>query len=258
MSEWTDIGEQLRKARESKGLDLRDVTRSTRIPLATLSALEDSDYSIFPSPTYARSFLSQYSEFLEVDAHEWIDAFETGDILANIKDHGYLTSKNGHVGEQRHNPAPARRRGRAAQNQDDSFSSLRSGGTSILQTLTVFFVTALLIGGGIYAYKKIEPMLTGTVIENDKQVADTADSTAPTEVPPPTPSTPLTPPATPPTKPDSTPALVAKNEPESNTYGGTIIPTTKKEAEEPKKPILDKPKRTGPPPKALVIEEDEE
>jgi len=251
MSEWTDIGEQLRKARESKGLDLRDVAHSTRIPLSTLSALEDSDYSIFPSPTYARSFLSQYSEFLEVDADEWIDAFETGDVLANIKEHGYLTSHNGHVGEQRHNPAPARRRGRTAQQQEDSSASQNSGGTSILQTLTVFFFTAVLIVGGIYAYKKFEPMLTGSLIEEDKQAdtsdasvgdQDTAENKAPAEAPPPT-------------KPDSTPPLVAKNNPESNNYGGTIIPITKKD---PKKPASDKPNRTGPPPKALVIEEDEE
>jgi len=255
MSEWTDIGEQLRKARESKGLDLRDVAHSTRIPLSTLSALEDSDYSIFPSPTYARSFLSQYSEFLDVDADEWIDAFETGNVLANIKDHGYLTSQNGHVGEQRHNPAPARRRGRAAQNQDDSSSSQGSGGTSILQTLTVFFVTAVLIGGGIYAYKKFEPMLTGSLIEDNTKQADVsaggqdaAGIKTPAEVP-------TTTSATPPTKQDSTPPLVATNNPESTNYGGTIIPTTK---EEPEKPALVKPKRSGPPPKALVIEEDEE
>ena len=63
MSEWTDIGEQLRKARENMDLELMDVAHSTRIPLATLKALEESDYSVFPSPTYARSFLSQYSDF---------------------------------------------------------------------------------------------------------------------------------------------------------------------------------------------------
>lgn len=263
MSEWTDIGEQLRKARESKGLDLKDVSHTTRIPLATLAALEESDYSIFPSPTYARSFLSQYSEYLSVDAHEWVDAFETGDVLSNVNDHGYLQSHNEHIGDHRNQSESPRRRGRSPRRQDNDSSAKGSGGgSSILQTLTVFFVTALFIGGGIYAYKKFEPMLKGALSEEkDKDPADDdsqdtgstsndsskdSDTTEPTEV-----------------KADSAkkPPLVATNTPPvtgGGTNGGTTPSGQTTDPATPTNPIITPPKRTGKPPKAMVIDEEEE
>ena len=168
MSDWTDIGEQLRKARESQDLELQDVAHSTRIPLATLTALEESNYSIFPSPTYTRSFLSQYSEFLGVDAHDWIEAFETGNVLSNINDHGYLQEEHDHVGYSK--PQSGSGRGNPSKRSREESSS---NGTSILQTLTVFLVTTLLIVGGIYAYKKYESILTG---DADKKEGISDDS----------------------------------------------------------------------------------
>lgn len=241
MSEWTDIGEQLRKARESKDLDLRDIAHSTRIPLATLAALEESDYSIFPSPTYARSFLAQYSEFLGVDAHEWVDAFETGDVLCNINDHGYLQSHNEHIGAPRHTPKPRRNSGRTSQNPDEPAAAHSSGGTSILQTLTVFLITTLLIGGGIYAYKKYEPMLKGALAEDHADSQDSSPvgtSDADAGASPETATTPSPQPA------NADPSPVATTDPA-------------KTPEKPENAAPEKPK-IGKPPKALVIDEDEE
>lgn len=239
MSEWTDIGEKLRKARESKCLDLRDIAHSTRIPTATLHALEESDYSIFPSPTYARSFLSQYSDFLGVDAHEWIDAFETGDVLSNINDHGYLQSDHDHIGPLRQESSPAKRLSR-----DDSQKTRNPSGHPILQAFTVFFFTALLIFGGIYAYKKYEPILSGAPAdeENTKKTSDDP-TTSPADL-----KTPVKPETTKKTEPKPTPEPppVAKNN----------SPSLKK-TETAKKPILIKP-RIAPPPKALIIEDEEE
>lgn len=45
-------------------------------------ALESEDFSAFASPVYAKSFLSQYSEFLNVDAQPWLDALEPGSFAA--------------------------------------------------------------------------------------------------------------------------------------------------------------------------------
>lgn len=258
MREWTDIGEQLRKSRESKGLDLKDVAHTTRIPLATLTALEESDYSIFPSPTYARSFLSQYSEYLNVDAHEWIDAFETGDVLSNVNDHGYLQSHNEHIGDHRHNPKPARRRGRNASQHDDSLSEKNSGGRpSILQTLTVFFVATLVISGGIYGYKNYEPMLKGAHNEemaNDKETADADNASGASSVTDNgTPKTPDKP------KADSIqePPIVAKHDPPTSDRGSENgTPPSADKPQESTKPDPIKPNNKGRPPKAMVVDED--
>lgn len=68
------IGKQLKQARLKRGLSVEDIAHETRIQEVMLRNLEEDDYSQFPSPTYARSFLSIYSECLGVDASEVIDA----------------------------------------------------------------------------------------------------------------------------------------------------------------------------------------
>ncbi len=75
------IGVQLRSAREAAGLLLDDVVFQTQLPRKVLAALENEDFSVFTSPLYAKSFLSQYSAFLRVEADPWIDAIEPGDFV---------------------------------------------------------------------------------------------------------------------------------------------------------------------------------
>lgn len=76
------IGERLTRARETAGLTVDDVMFKTRIPRSVINALEAGDFSVFSSPTYAKSFLSQYSSFLDVDARLWLDALEPAAFIA--------------------------------------------------------------------------------------------------------------------------------------------------------------------------------
>lgn len=83
MEEISDqIGERLTKAREGAGLTVDDVMFKTRIPRSVINALEMGDFSVFSSPTYAKSFLSQYSTFLNVDARLWLDALEPASFIS--------------------------------------------------------------------------------------------------------------------------------------------------------------------------------
>ncbi len=68
------IGKQLKQARLKRGLTVEDIAHETRIQQDKLRSLEEDDYSPFPSPTYAKSFLTIYSEYLDVDASEVIEA----------------------------------------------------------------------------------------------------------------------------------------------------------------------------------------
>jgi cytoskeletal protein RodZ len=77
-----EIGIQLQQARESAGFSVDDVVFKTRIPRSVIEALEAGDFSFFSSPTYAKSFLSQYSQFLEVEADPWLDALQPASFLA--------------------------------------------------------------------------------------------------------------------------------------------------------------------------------
>ena len=76
-----EIGERLLAARNMAGLTLDDVTFQVRIPRSVIEALEAGDFSVFPGPTYAKSFLSQYSDFLNVDATLWLDALQPAPFI---------------------------------------------------------------------------------------------------------------------------------------------------------------------------------
>ncbi len=84
------ISEQLQQARERAGLSIEDVHFKTRLPKSVLQALEAGDFEIFSSPTYARSFLTQYSEYLGVDASRWIDALQPGAFVGDEYVHPWM------------------------------------------------------------------------------------------------------------------------------------------------------------------------
>lgn len=67
------LGDTLRAARKSSDLTVDDVVYRGRIPRAVIEALECEDFGFFTSPLYARSFLRQYGEFVDVDIRPWID-----------------------------------------------------------------------------------------------------------------------------------------------------------------------------------------
>ncbi len=70
------VGRSLRDAREERGLGLREVTQATRIASRYLEALEDdAPLDAFPAPVYARFFLREYAQFLDLDETGLIEAF---------------------------------------------------------------------------------------------------------------------------------------------------------------------------------------
>ncbi len=64
----------LRQAREDRGLSLEDVARTTRIPLSTLTAIEDGDRTGLPAPIYVRGFVRAFARAVGVDPEEAVRA----------------------------------------------------------------------------------------------------------------------------------------------------------------------------------------
>lgn len=60
-------GERLRDAREAGGLSLAEVAARTRVPTRHLEAIERSDYSGLPSPTYSVGFAKAYARAVGLD-----------------------------------------------------------------------------------------------------------------------------------------------------------------------------------------------
>ncbi|MFT6242482.1 MAG: cytoskeletal protein RodZ, partial [Akkermansiaceae bacterium] len=137
MNDCSDIGEQLQEAREKRELSLQDVAHEARIPFATLQALEENDYSSFASPAYTKSFLQQYSEFLKIDVHDFLENFNTGNVLAQSDSIEYLDQKKSASLKR---TTPIRR----------TWAPSEPPPPSLAQPLLILLITVGLIGGGIW------------------------------------------------------------------------------------------------------------
>jgi len=69
------IGEQLKKAREQKGLSLADVYSATKIQEDILKKLEEDRFEALPNPIYIKSFLKKYAQFIGLDHEKIIEQF---------------------------------------------------------------------------------------------------------------------------------------------------------------------------------------
>jgi flagellar biosynthesis protein FlhG len=69
-------GSLLRAVRESRGLDLRQISKRTRISLNYLEAIEDDDFGALPALVYVRGFVTELAKCLDLDpvrvAHTYV------------------------------------------------------------------------------------------------------------------------------------------------------------------------------------------
>ena len=71
----SQLGARLREAREARGLTLAAAADGTRILPRYLQALEDGDYAQLPGDVYARGFIRNYAQFLDLPADDLIQLY---------------------------------------------------------------------------------------------------------------------------------------------------------------------------------------
>lgn len=69
------IGEQLRIAREGRGIALREISDQTRISVHYLEAIESNDYKRLPGGIFNRSFVKAYARYVGYDEREAIEGY---------------------------------------------------------------------------------------------------------------------------------------------------------------------------------------
>ncbi len=62
----TSVGEHLRKLREEKRMSLAEVSRATRVPVASVERIEADRFDELPGEVFVRGFLRAYAKALEV------------------------------------------------------------------------------------------------------------------------------------------------------------------------------------------------
>jgi cytoskeletal protein RodZ len=61
------FGENLRRERELRGVDLRDIAEATNISLRFLQALEQDRADVLPGGIFPKAFVRQYASYLGLD-----------------------------------------------------------------------------------------------------------------------------------------------------------------------------------------------
>ncbi|HVF22543.1 MAG TPA: helix-turn-helix domain-containing protein [Pyrinomonadaceae bacterium] len=69
------IGEQLRLAREERGIGLREICEQTRISIHYLEAIEANDYKRLPGGVFNRSFIKAYAKCVGYDEREAVEGY---------------------------------------------------------------------------------------------------------------------------------------------------------------------------------------
>lgn len=71
----SSFGESLRRERELRGIDLREVAEATKISVRFLQALENGRIDILPGGIFPRAFVRQYAAYLGLDAERTVAEF---------------------------------------------------------------------------------------------------------------------------------------------------------------------------------------
>lgn len=69
------LGDKLREAREKKNITLGQAQKETRIHPAVLKALEDGKCDSILNPTYVKSFLKKYADYLGIDSRQVLNEY---------------------------------------------------------------------------------------------------------------------------------------------------------------------------------------
>jgi cytoskeleton protein RodZ len=82
------IGEQLRLAREERGIPLREICNQTRISIHYLEAIEANDYKRLPGGVFNRSFIKAYARCVGYDEREAVEGY-----TRYLREHGGSTDE---------------------------------------------------------------------------------------------------------------------------------------------------------------------
>src|SRR3712207_4173457 len=70
-----EIGDQLRETRLRSRIDIAEVEAATKIRAKYLRALENEEWDLLPGPTFVKTFLRTYADYLGLDARMLVEEY---------------------------------------------------------------------------------------------------------------------------------------------------------------------------------------
>jgi hypothetical protein len=70
-----EIGQTLRETRMRQKIDMTEVEAATKIRAKYLRALENEEWDLLPGPTFVKTFLRTYAEYLGLDARTLVEEY---------------------------------------------------------------------------------------------------------------------------------------------------------------------------------------
>src|SRR5690625_7444639 len=141
-----EIGELLKEAREEKGYTLDNIQEKTKIQKRYLVAIEQGDFNALPSKFYARAFIREYAEAVELDPEV---------VLADFKEEKEIPEEE---------PVKYTRIDRTDKIKENKKSSI----LSFLPTvIVIFLIIAIIVVAIMYYHKSISVSLGVDVQSED-------------------------------------------------------------------------------------------
>lgn len=92
------LGEQLRHAREARGVTLREISEQTRITMRHLEAIESDDYKHLPGGIFNKSFIKAYARHVRFDEARALELYErTARALGEYSDEVATTPQRSRI-----------------------------------------------------------------------------------------------------------------------------------------------------------------
>ena len=70
-----EIGDQLRETRMRNRIDITEVEAATKIRAKYLRALENEEWDLLPGPTFVKTFLRTYADYLGLDSRQLVEEY---------------------------------------------------------------------------------------------------------------------------------------------------------------------------------------
>src|ERR687890_2832975 len=71
-----DIGAMLRETRMRERIDITEVESATKIRAKYLRALENEEWDLLPGPTFVKTFLRTYGDYLGLDSKMLVEEYK--------------------------------------------------------------------------------------------------------------------------------------------------------------------------------------